>query len=96
MTTLEIGLEILNTLRARPLMYCYTKEAALMRVTTVLEMLGISFTISEFSEDLLQHSSTSSVLQELTEEPDLLWVDALVIKAWEVIRVATGSVDPIG
>jgi hypothetical protein len=96
MTTLEIGLELLNTLKARPRMYCYTKEAVLMRVTTVMEMLGVKFSPSAFSSEFIFNYIYAEGMLDLVAIANQKWTASVVDKALELIRAETESTDSVG
>jgi len=67
-----------------------------MRVTTILEMIGIEFSPSHFALTFLFTQSYSDGLEELVAVPNPDWTAAVVDKALELINAKTESVGSIG
>lgn len=74
---IEKAIEILESLKEKPSLYCYTREAMLCRVTTVLDMVEATYNPSDFyvrnkPQEWVSYTSF------LAEEADPEWITVVV------------------
>lgn len=75
---------LLNNSKAYPNMFATTKEAFIIRVTTILEMSLSSFDIIMFYKKHIKYNGNSFI--DLNEEVTSLWAENVVSQALELLN----------
>jgi hypothetical protein len=82
-TSIERAREMLQTAGARPRMYALSKEAFVMRATTVLEVFIDGFNAMEFYERHLERYGSS--LKGLSDPVEDKWGQSVMADALKVL-----------